>query len=271
MASIQDRKPARTQKTCFPNLLLSIYNTPLSLQLPRSFTFSLYLSPSPPCHIHLTSRGVEAVHVTQKNEETDGEKVFALQFTAIICPPPHFFSLPHSASLLPHFTFPLPSHFQFPLPLFLPPFVSFFKNTYTGMCLWLIVSFFPWCSAEVDSCTSRLSSALTHQHYRCSITAECRGTATCIYPESVLQRLCRKFFLSISLWSWFKMLNVFEPWVPFKQLPEEPNVIRPNAPRRVRHISCSRWVRLQYGRHWSSPRWVSVWEAVEGEIPKGGG
>lgn len=84
--------------------------------------------------------------------QTDGEKVFALQFTAIICPPPLFF---HSLSLPLFFltsTIPLPSHFLSPPSLFL-----FLKNTSTGMC---VHAFFQWYSAEVDSRTSHLSSWL---------------------------------------------------------------------------------------------------------------
>ena len=42
--------------------------------------------------------------------EADGEKVFALQFTSIICPPP----LSRASSPLPRSTIPLPSHFPIP-------------------------------------------------------------------------------------------------------------------------------------------------------------
>ena len=123
---------------------------------------------------------------------TDGEKVFALQFTAIICPPLSCFFLYLSS---PHSSFPIPT---ISLSASVPLFVQ--KKTILGcvcmgVCLWLIVSFFQWCSAEVDSCTSHLGSYLTHQHYKCSLTvcSECGGTAACLYPASLLQ-ICRKFF-----------------------------------------------------------------------------
>lgn len=61
--------------------------------------------------------------------EADGEKVFALQFTSIICPPP----LPRSSSPLPRFTIPLPSHFLFPPCA--PLLVKKKKKTYTRMCV----------------------------------------------------------------------------------------------------------------------------------------
>ena len=60
--------------------------------------------------------------------EADGEKVFALQFTSIICPPP----LSRASSPLPRSTIPLPSHFPIPA---LRSSLGQKKNTHTRMCV----------------------------------------------------------------------------------------------------------------------------------------